>query len=150
MVGFSVVVEVVGANMSKLLMDNLEEKLGYFGFHKEKPSDKYAGILMHLYYERGPNEVVAVYDEYEYVHWVSGGLSGNDSLTQYFIDTFSALFAEETIEKTKKEVYAEQCEDCGSTDGVSYIEEPFEQEMNGISEMMWLCGSCYSNRAMEV
>ncbi len=41
------------------------------------------------------------------------------------------------------------CEECGSYD-VKYVSDPFEEEMNNIIVMRWLCSNCEEKIALEV
>lgn len=41
------------------------------------------------------------------------------------------------------------CEECGSHDS-RYVSDPFEEEMNNIIIMRWLCSKCEEKIALEV
>lgn len=41
------------------------------------------------------------------------------------------------------------CECCGE-EGASYVEDPYDADINGVSNYRWLCGRCYENIAGDI
>ena len=42
------------------------------------------------------------------------------------------------------------CEDCGTTDGVTFEPCPYASEINDDNTPVWLCGPCAHERAMDI
>lgn len=43
----------------------------------------------------------------------------------------------------------DKCFVCGASNA-SYIANPFDEEMNGICRMQWLCTDCYNNACGDI
>ena len=44
----------------------------------------------------------------------------------------------------------ERCEKCGCKDCASYVEDPYQKDMNDTIVMRWLCSECYADIAGDI
>ena len=54
------------------------------------------------------------------------------------------------MSNTPEELAPEPCEQCGATEEVEFIEDPYQSEIHHDNTMHWLCRSCYKLLAMEI
>ena len=54
------------------------------------------------------------------------------------------------VECTCKSVSTHKCEDCGSTENLEFGPCPFNQEINGVDDPVWLCHECIKNRFDDI
>lgn len=56
------------------------------------------------------------------------------------------------IEELRKEIKIEKniCERCGTTKNVSYVVDPYDEEIHNTTRWCWLCDSCYQEYCDDI
>jgi len=44
----------------------------------------------------------------------------------------------------------EPCENCGCTQCADYVKDPYQDDMNDVVIMRWLCSECYRDIAGDI